>query len=52
MKIQFLENRQLSNGRKVEAGDKLTVSTADGEAFIKNGVAKSVKPKKEVKTDG
>ena len=51
MKIRFLVDRDLANGRRVLAGEKVTVSTADGEAYIQCGVAEAVaKPKaKEVK---
>ena len=52
MKVEFIEDRTLASGRQVKAGEKITVSTADGEAFILNGVAKQIKPKTEVKSDG
>ncbi len=50
MKVRFLEDRDTVKYGPVKIGQIETVSTADGEAFIKSIVAeevKAIKPKKE-----
>lgn len=52
MKVKFRADRQLAGGKNVMQGDVVEVSTDDGKAFIKQGIAEAIKPKKEILTDG
>jgi hypothetical protein len=46
MKIKFKQEAATMNYGKVQAGDIVTVSDADGKAFIKSKLATKVKEEK------
>jgi hypothetical protein len=43
LEVRFTMDKDTMNYGPVKKGDKITVSEADGKAFIKNGIAEKVK---------
>ena len=53
MKIKFNSDRDTVRYGSVKAGQTVTVSDTDGEAFVASGLAEpTAAPKKEKSTDG